>query len=676
MASSDALHHSAAGYIWTKINPSQYPLLHLRIEKPSLIIPLPDSDPVERMQDAKSRLHIYMRTFRFSLWLLKIMVLPIASTTGMLYILLLYLLKDAELLEAQRHREGPDTLDVDTDANTFEGQISFSTLPRAIVSDVELIASSKDGQTVVSVGLNNELMVYQASLSTVIAVDVQEASAAAGSSSSRTIISSVAVEENGDFLAVGTRAGTVVVWTFDKQAVRFFHALKPDQGSAGIVNLRFLHSSSVAREKPRRSERDLPNLLSRHCGTIVASLENGSVVKWTLEGRPTPVFLTPVHTASISRAMLSEVVPDGILFVAFIFSDGYIELIEAQKNEPLAGLDCCLQVGDPSNTITEVCVSRLKLKGTTRTVMAVTTEYNRILLWDLNSKEQISDIECSERPRRPRIMQGRHDACRTCGHHPLENFFLAFTLDQDVRFYQLLLHDQVRYCSCSPSHRPRSLRDKAGRLSRSDATALQSPGDVHSLRPRLSPANGTSLFPVSGHGVYPRRTTEGSRRSSEILMVPFPGEDNESIHILGDNVLKPHTKRRSSSFWRNHSVVHVLDISCEKGDWESTSPKVIGLRRKERSKQKTNARNSPQVSLNGLTLSTLDRWEIWIFDPTTMRLQTCLLSSIASKDDIDSNSSSVPRMPFTRVSPLFIASHSYALAGFGNTIGLFTFSNA
>lgn len=677
MASSDALHYSVAGYIWTKMNPSQYPLLHLRIEKPSLIMPLPDSDLAGRMQDAKSRLHIYMRTFRFSLWLLKIMVLPIASTTGLLYFLLLYLLKDAELLEAQRHREGPDTLDVDADANTFEGQISFSTLPRAIVSDIELIASSKDGKTVVSVGLNNELMVHQASLSTVVAVNVEEASTVAGSSSSsRTIISSVAVEENGDFFAVGTRTGTVVVWTFDNQAVRFFHALKPDQGSAGIVNLRFLHSS-VAREKPRGSERDLPTLLSRHCDTIVASLENGSVVKWTLEGRPSPVFLTPVHTASISRALVSEVVPDGILFVAFIFSDGYIELIEAQKNEPLAGLDCRLPVGDPNNTITEVHISRLKLKGTTRTVMAVTTEFNRILLWDLNSKEQISDIECSERPRQPRIMQGRHDACHACGHHPLEKFFLAFTLDQDVRFYQLLLHDQVRYCSCSSSHRPRSLRDKAGRLSRSDATALQSPCDVHSLRPRLSPANGTNLFPVSGHGVYPRRTTEGTRRSSEILMVPFPGEDYESIHILGDNVLKPHTKRRSNSFWRNHSVVHLLDISCERGDWELTSSKIIGLRRKERSKQqKTNPRNSLPVSLNGLTLSTLDRWEIWIFDPTTSRLQTCLLSAIVSKEDIDSNSTSVPRMPFTRVSSLFIASHSYALAGFGNTIGLFTFSNA
>ena len=669
-ASSDTLRYSTAGYIWTKINPSQYPLLHLRIEKPSLITPLPDSDLAEGMQHAKSlRLHIYMRTFRFSFWLLKIMVLPIAGTTGMLYFLLLYLLKDAELLEAQRHREGPDSLDVDADANTCEGQITFSTLPRTIVSDIELVASSKDGQTVVSVGLDNELMVYKASLSTVITVDVEEAFAVVGSSSLRTIISSVAVEENGDFFAVGTRAGTVVVWTFDKQAVRFFHALKPDQGSAGIVNLRFLHSSSVVREKPRGSERD-SLALSPNCGTIVASLENGSVVKWTLEGRPSPVFLTPVHTASISKALLSEMVPDDILFVAFIFSDGYIELIEAHKNESLIGLDCCLPVGDPSDTITEVHVSRLKLKGTTRTVMAITTEFRKVLLWDLNSKEQISDIECSERPRRPRIIQGRRDACRTCGYHPLENFFLAITLEQNVRFYQLLLHDQARYCSCSTNHRPRSLHDKAGRSSRNDTTSLQSPCEVHSLRPRLSHANEATLFPVSGHGVYPRRTTEGSRRSSEILMVPFPGEDHESI--LGGNVLKP--QRGSNSFWRNHSILHFSDISCEKGDWELTSRKVLGLRRKERLRQKTNTWNSQQVSLNGLPLSTLDRWEIWIFDPTTSRLQTCLLSAIVSKEVISASSSSVPRMPFTRVSSLFIASHSYALAGFGNTIGLFTFN--
>ena len=670
--SSDALRYSTAGHIWTKINPSQYPLLHLRIEEPALIIPLPNSDPEGRMQDANSmRLHIYMRTFRLSLWLLKIMVLPIAGTTGMLYFLLLYLLKDAELLEAQRHREGPDSLYLDTDANAFEGQISFSTLPRATISDVELIASSKDGETVVSVGLNNELMVHQTNLSTIITVDVEEAFVASGSSPARTIISSVAVEENGEFFAVGTRAGTVIVWILDKQAVRFLHTLNSGQGSAGIVDLRFLRPPSVVREKHRSSEMDLPSLLSQNCGTIVASLENGSVVKWILEGRPSPSFLTPIHTAPISRALMSEMAPDDVLFAAFIFSDGYIELIEAQKNEPLVGLDCYLPVGDPSDAITEVHVSRLKLRGTTRTVMAMTTEFRKVLLWDLNSKEQISDIECNERPRRPRVMQGYRDACRTCGHPPLENLFVAFALEQKVRFHQLLFHDQGRYCSCSPGHRPRSLHEKTSRSSRSDATALQSPSDV--LRPRLAPANEASLFPVSGHGIYPRRTSEGTRRSSEILMVPFPGEDYESIHILGANVLKP-PAQASNSLWRNHSIVHLLDISCEKGDWDLTSRKVIGLRRKERSKQqKTNARNDQQ--LNGLPLTTLDRWEIWIFDPATSRLQTSLLSAISSKEAIDAKPSSIPRMPFTRVSSLVVASHSYALVGFGNTIGLFTFSN-
>ena len=664
--SVDSIHYSTAGYVWRKMNPSQQRLLHLRIEVPILITPLPDSDLAQQYQDNKPQ-----RTFRLFLWLLKIMVLPIAGTTSMLYFLLLYLLKDTELLEAQRNREGPDSVGFDADSNTFEGGTFFSTLPRAFTSDVELISSSKDGEIVISVGLNNELMVWRASQSSVITVDVKEGLSAFNPSSSDTV-TSIAVEENGEYFAVGMNTGVLVVWDIDKQAVRLLHILHSDRASAGVADLRFLHASQVVLEKPPTSETNLP---AQDHPTVIASFENGSVVKWVIKDKPVHSDLMPDHKALVSRALLSTTTPDDALYVAFIFNDGCVELLDARKNEPFIGSDCCLQVSEANDQVAEIHICRLKLRGNTRTVMALTTESGKVSLWDLNSGEQICDVERTYGARRPRIIQGYRETCRTCGNLPLDLLSLAFVVEQNIRIYQLVLHDQVRYCSCQPNIRQRSSLENVNRSSRSDTTALQSSSDTHQLRSRQSPADEASTFPVSGHGVYPRRTSETNRRSSEILMVPFPGEDYESIHTLGTNVLKPHIQRASNSVWHNHSIAHLLDLSCEKGDWDLIGQKVVGVRRKERLKhQKTKA--AQQNLLKGLPLSTLERWEIWIFDPAKLRLQTSLLSAIVSQA---SNSSSpslhVPRMPFTRVSPLVVASSFYVLAGFGNTIGFFTFSN-
>ncbi|KAF8626254.1 hypothetical protein AX15_004932 [Amanita polypyramis BW_CC] len=668
--SSETIYYSTAGHVWRKMNPSQQRLLHLRIEDPILITPLPDSDFAQRYQDNKSQ-----RTFRLFLWLLKLMMLPIAGTTSMLYFLLLYLLKDAELLEAQRNREGPESVDFNSDRDTFEGRISFSTLPRAFTSDVELVSSSKDGETVIAVGLNNELMVWRASQSSVISVDVEERLPTFNPSSSGAIISSIAVEENGEYFAVGTNTGTILVWDFDKQTTRLLRALHPDQILTRVVNLRFISSSRVALEKLPISEMSLP---AQSHPTIVASFEKGSVVKWVMEDELVCSNLIPNRKVPVSRALLLATAPDDALCAAFIFNDGYVELLDAQKNEPFIGSDCCLQVGETGDQVAEIHICRLKLRGTTRTVMALTIESGRVSLWDLYSKEQICDVGCIDKAKQPRIIQGLREACRTCGNLPLENFFFAFVVEQNVKFYQLVLHDQVRYCSCLSNMRQRSTFENVNRSSRSEATALQSFFDTHSLRSRLSSANETSSFPISGHGIYPRRTSENTRRSSEISMIPFPGEDYESIHILGTNVLKPHMQRSSSSVWHNHSIVHLLDVPCGKGGWDLVGQKAVGVRRKERLKQQK-VKAAQQASLKGLSKSTLERWEMWIFDPAKLRLQTSLLSAIVSQETIDSNSSSpsshAPRMPFTHVSPLVVASSSYALAGFGNTIGIFTFSN-
>jgi hypothetical protein len=130
-----------------------------------------------------------------------------------------------------------------------------------------------------------------------------------------------------------------------------------------------------------------------------------------------------------------------------------------------------------------------------------------------------------------------------------------------------------------------------------------------------------------------------------------------------------------------------MDITCERGGWGVNGTKAVGVRRKPRTQTPHQALTPLEIkptASQGLTAATLERWEFWMFDTAASRLQSSLLTDLAKnprKPDHYSALSSrpkgsadpVPRLPFTRVSPFLIAS-THGLAGFGNTVGVFSFS--
>ena len=255
-----------------------------------------------------------------------------------------------------------------------------------------------------------------------------------------------------------------------------------------------------------------------------------------------------------------------------------------------------------------------------------------------------------------------------------------------------------------------------GRQSRCNSNASSPRISPLIPRARLATAFETSAFPVSGHGVHSRRASEKEtgRRSSELLTVPFPGNSPGDEHEPHNSNGLGHDYNGSTtptnqrqSVWRNAVVVRLIDVTCERGGWDLTSKKYFGIRRKPRTQGKSKAGTAwTAVSLNdetsssshGLTSATLERWELWTFDPALALLKSSLLAALAlrpgdtdSRSYISSHSSStwtrmtitsstnssgehIARLPFTRVSPLLIAP-SHALAGFGNTIGVFHLSS-
>jgi WD40 repeat protein len=678
----------AEWHIWKTLNPLSAPLLYLRIELPAIVTFRPDSDGVEQIKHQKTlRPRFSMRTFRFIVWLLKIMVLPIVTTTSALWILLRYLLKNAELLEAQRCRaDGTD--ESSGDRKPLNSHVSFSTLPRAFASDVELIAASKDGKTVISVGLHNEITIWRVDQGTKVSVDTGNVLLRAASTSSViSTLTRVAIDTRGIYCAVGTGAGVVAVWAIEKGGVRQLPHLSIAHLSAGVTDLQFGASTPDLPDDNFVFSDSNSLLQSSTPPFLLATYENGVAAKWSLENNPTPIYFTSSRRASVVKSSLLRVHPLDRFLVAFSMDDGTLELLETQDTLQPIQQDCCVQAGNPLDTVSGVHACEAKLGGSTRIVVTVATESGTVSIWDGQTGECISVLEDSYgRINNLRVTPVQCETCHFCGQLPLESLSVAFSVDHVVRIFKLYLNDQTRRCSCS-RHQLRhvSSRDNLGLRSRSNSTTSQMGSVSPSIpRARLATTFEASAFPVSAHGVHSRRASEkeGGRRSLDTLTVPFSSDEYDCNQDPGCRT------PTNSSFWRGAVLVRETDITCERGAWGVNGTHLVGVRRKPRGQgQSQGGSPTPLTSTHshGLTIATLERWEMWIFDPCNSRLECSLVASLATEtpEPSDSQPSSpsppapstdlFPRLPFTRVSPLLITP-LHALAGFGNTIGVFKFS--
>ncbi|THV07993.1 hypothetical protein K435DRAFT_741534 [Dendrothele bispora CBS 962.96] len=710
--------------IWKTLNPND-PVFHIRIEGPSKLTFRPDihdSDSTGPDLRAHKR---WSRPVKLVFWLVKIMVLPIAATTFVLWILTLYLLKDAELLDAQKSHSEPETSESKEDPTALEHQISFSTLPRAFSSDVELVATSVDGRVVISAGLHNEVVIWQMDSHKHFSIDASEILLRAASSSLATsTLTSVAMDDKGEYCAVGTGAGVIAVWDIRKDRIRSFPHLSLPDSSAGVVQLEFIPGAPTKQvvSTPPMSEPASPVLapaLPPEVVFIVATYENGMAVKYAIQDLPALAYFYPSRRVPVVRSQLVDISPENQLLVAFCLEDGTVELFDAGDSNGIIKTELIVQAGNPADTVSKVHVCRALLGGEIRLIVAAATDAGIVSLWDGQTGECIRILdEQYGRINQLRVASVPTEACHYCGHLPQDSFSLSFSVDHVVRFFKYYLTDDDRRCTCTStvlrrvSSRENLLRSRSNSVTSSVGSS--SPLISRSRRVSAS-ASEVSPFPVSGHGVHSRRASEkdASRRTSEILSLPVEFEEGEYGRTVGPQ----ETGRISSLLWQNSSFVRVGDTTCERGGWDVVPDgTVVGVRRKPRplvvDKSSPNSSSSRSLkklmSSKGLSSTILERWEIWTFNPCITHLQSSALSSITAGPDTDasseleseslsitpspsissssfSNSDSstsqgepatnlqcIPRLPFTRVSP-FIVTHSRSLAGFGNTLGVFDF---
>jgi len=725
------------------------------------------------------------------------MIVPIAATTGALYVLLLYLLRNTELLEAQRNRLGTEDEVISLHAKdgsrtmkALEDKVKFRTLPRAFASDVELIASSRGGRVIISVGLHNEIVVWDMCLMDyVLKIDAGELllrtlGAGLGNGVSLGMMAStplayptvtcVAIDEDGKYCAVGTSTGLLTAWSLEEGVkYRDVGVLRPlslsssESPSSAVCELRFIGPKKkivgAAKSPPLNglgSEPSSPDSKWRKRKLkedqkpiqLLATYANGITAKWIIPTNgdgSTAVYVTPSAEAGAIRVLLLPTLSNGQTFAGFCLDDGRLELVETGQSEWTLFKSCVLQAGKPADLVWAVHACQTELGGIPRLVVVAATEAGIVSLWDGFTSECIAilDEPANGKVNQLRVSPVECKTCHFCGRLPMKSLSVAFSIDQVVRIEKLYVDEtnmatamSTRRCSCSRasahlqqgqgSRSVSSTETIIGRRSRSNSnTTPPQGGSPRMLRARLPTtfesndgAATIASFPVSGHGVHSRRASEkesAPRRSSELLAFPpFHSSNNGDVGDSSAEAAKTTAIPTSSgwSIWSGATVAPLTEISCERGGWDASGSVYVGIRRKSKLNFKSqNAVMEYSGNKDGLTCATLERWEMWCFDPGVANFRVSPLLSLAERTETEEGSHNTPtpspqplsellptqktfsfvsprtpsinisrsfstgprgsvtRLPFTRVSPVIIRP-LHAIAGFGNTVGVFQFT--
>ncbi|KAH9056681.1 sterol-sensing domain of SREBP cleavage-activation-domain-containing protein [Lactarius vividus] len=670
-----------AWHTWRMLNPREDPLVHLRIEAPTLLMFHPADatqsttrpQPLHRGRPALSYSWVVRTTARMT----RIVVFPIAATVAALYALLLYLLKDAERLEAQRHRAEADSLPLQsTDPPTTP--LAFSVLPRAHSTDIELLAVSADGRTAAGVSLENELILWANGSVVPVALSAADV-LGAGPSNLSAAITALALDDTGSLCAAGTGAGVVAIWALSTPTVgRPQRVLRG--ASSAVTGVHFVNthvSAGSTSLSPTRLD---------HMPTVFVTYENGTIFKWDGATPDSPVLISPPQGRHVLWSSVLRIPDTNRLVAAYSIEDGSLDIIELVSGfEPPLAADCRLQAGNPTDTVASFHACLVELGGVRTLVITVATEAGVISLWDGTTSFCIALLEEPHGALSAlRLCPASCKPCMVCGASQPDSFALAITTGHTVQFFRAFLPPDITssasssspHCTCVHNSPPQPEAPPWGPLlglhSRNSSTTSTTPVQPSRSRHASMSEDNTS-FPISGHGVLSRRASEKDslRRAaaSDTLAVP----ESKSDAPLGPPEA-PHIPTR----WRSLVVGRVVDTMCERGTWDVTGSRVIGLRRRSRRPPDSDASKAADVVPRtqrdcGLSAASLERWEAWTFDPAEGRISASPLAALQPIAPAFSARPAVaretPRLPFTRVGPL-VSGRTCCLAGFGNTVGL------
>ena len=663
--------------LWNILNPDNDPYVHIRIETPVIVAlnPRGNSDLTSH-QDLRNQ----SRWTRRIIWMIKIMVVPIATTSGALYLLLLYLLRGADQLEAYRTR--PDDTPKPSLSN-LEDQISFTTLSRVFATDVARLDTNQDGSVIAMLSSKNELAIWNDSYQR---LDVKSLLIhSANDSGSPVHITCVTVDKDGHYCAIGTDSGIVALWLIPPRGASFD---KLPHSVAITVEDPVLDLAFIPETHEDRSTPSEPSISRKKDKSILLVCDNGTVSQANPLKTSTIHTIPPTHVDAVLKGHLVRNTTDNQVFVAYTYVDGVLELMNRHADDNWKSI-CTVAAGNPMDVVDQLTLTSFSTEeGQPGLILATATVAGVVSIWDTTTGDCICLMESAfGQINRLRIAPITPQNCQLCGLLSPISMALTISVGYNAFVYRLKQPAVSDRCNCSVTQKT-FVRDSFGRRSRSSSTAsISASSSPPKVRSRLSsmtlaaPNTDISEFPVSPHGIHPRRAgsdRDPTRRiSGSFSKLPVQSEPNETV-FCGN----PHANDHASSY-NSLSPEYLADISFERGGWDLLDGhRLVGLRRRLRLPQNGSPQpESPKAPCRNahgeLPNTVLDRWELWAFDPghpeCDVRVSTLLALASKTPPSTTSKTFEFPRLPFTRISSI-TTSPSSCVAGFGNTTGIINLS--
>jgi len=388
---------SPSGPFWHALNPEGAPKVRVYVE-PWTIISLRSAQPHFDGPTSKSFAvwALFRPRIRAVIWFLKLVILPITGTTTLLFFLLLYLLKDTDLLDAQRGKDEAETdtdrSDEETDGSFFGPHLdlTFTAASAGHASDIVLTASSQ--AWIASIDVNGKLSYWRHSRSkTVLPITVKHTSYAGPEGARATAL---AISSAGGLVTVGLSDGRICLVNISTSKVRALVA-------AHFTDAR--PSFPVQNITIHDGDGDQANVI------IVSQHRDGSAWRWTTEAR-IPSCIVAARTSARWQAFDISMCAPALdnaghsvprLF-GFASSDSVLELrtCSAEQDESVKTFSALRTKGRLIRCAALAPLPTLRQGNVPQEVLSLVTgsAEGAVDLWDHKSSAHLGSIDLGREP--------------------------------------------------------------------------------------------------------------------------------------------------------------------------------------------------------------------------------------------------------------------------------------
>ncbi|KAL7410691.1 sterol-sensing domain of SREBP cleavage-activation-domain-containing protein [Mrakia frigida] len=660
---------SSRARLWDLLNPNHHK------EEFTFVVPSPTaiiistiphrikpSDLVPPSRSSRSFTH-FAKPFY---WFIKVVVLPISITTFALYLLLLFLLKDAELLDAQRDRleigeEWEDEVDARRAMKKHGGQEtegSGNMVPpsmRRVVglhqADVCLIGTSEDGEVIMSVGFDGIALVSKTGDPTVI----QRLLFTVTSSSDRPILA--AVDAKGSFCAVALSKGSVFVWSLDPTSLNptpiafSSSSSSSDLGPSNVSDMSFLPRSNGS---PRD---DVFSVAVSNSSILVVVREDGSLFEYRCIEKEIRVGLLPGED-SIRATCLWRTGRQDVSEVSFASSSsGRVDFLRRDDAGSWTEVASITPV-QALESISHVTSAVVQVEGSSREVVAVASSSGVVSIWDVSEgPESIFTLTTDSKARitQIRVVDPILQQCGSCQER-FGGFLLLVSTSESLSVHRISPRSLPATCNCSSIRRtssssePRSSLEVPPPSSRRRGSSVSfapplSPGGTPKRLPSSPSAQSilSADYPMYVHGAHLKRLSNrqagGSGRSEGV-------EDQEEVLLDESGSPTKEQPGRPSSPWSALREYLLGTVSIHRGGWEVLDRRrVVGFGKGSTTLlSSVTEEDDDMISETQSHSSSSSRWQIFQIDlsqPTNGPLLALSVSDLTSLRPTSPSSSSL-----------------------------------